>query len=268
VRGQAGEPADGEPGRDGGVAEWDLQVSVADLVIASRRAAVVTSAAGSGGQGDAAGECAADGGPEPGEGGQGGVPADPVPGTGLGLGSAEHVLSGLDRFFRRLAAPGDGDEIGHGRGLARGYLAQVEPDAQGPFRPPASQASCRSARLLSPTRDLPDRPLRLPVRKGAVVRRSASMAIVLPDTRALAATPPQRLQPARSARTPRPAATTRRDHRPARRPSCWPAMPLAYYRSSAGAALTAGVSRHSQFPRKRFVKRCTSRFRGNAAATA
>src|SRR5487761_521153 len=90
VRGQAGEPGglgDRQPdrgdaggaglpaaGRDGGVAERDLQVSVADLVIAARRAAAVTSAAGGGGQGDAAGKCAADGGgPELGEGGQGGV---------------------------------------------------------------------------------------------------------------------------------------------------------------------------------------------------
>ena len=31
--------------------------------------------------------------PELGEGGQGGVPAEPVPGAGLGLVPAEHVLS-------------------------------------------------------------------------------------------------------------------------------------------------------------------------------
>ena len=81
--GRAGLPA---AGGDGRVTERDAQVSAADVVLAVCRVAVVAGDAGGGGQGDGAGECAPDGGgPELGEGGQGGVPADPVPGAGLGL---------------------------------------------------------------------------------------------------------------------------------------------------------------------------------------
>jgi len=103
--GQAGQPrglGDGQPDRaeagrarlasadgHGRVAERDPQVCVVDLVVA---AAVSGSSEGSrvrvcGGELDAAVQGVADGrGAELGEGGQGGVPADPVPGADLGTG--------------------------------------------------------------------------------------------------------------------------------------------------------------------------------------
>ena len=87
--------------RDGRVAEGYLQVSVADVAVASRGAARMVLAV-AGGEGDAAGQRAADGaGAELGEGGQGGVPADAVPAPGLALVPAEHVLARFERFLRR-----------------------------------------------------------------------------------------------------------------------------------------------------------------------
>ena len=87
--------------RDGGVAEGDLQVGVTDravavaVAVADRGAGarrVLTGGVGvvvgvvDGGQGDAGGDRVADGcGAELGEGGQGGVPAGPVPAADLGL---------------------------------------------------------------------------------------------------------------------------------------------------------------------------------------
>jgi hypothetical protein len=76
---------------------------------------------------DAAGECTADGGGvQLGQGRQGGVPADAVPATGLGPVPVEGVLAGGERVFDRPAAPGDGNEIGHGGGPARRRPAQGE----------------------------------------------------------------------------------------------------------------------------------------------
>ena len=64
-------------------------------------AAVTGVVAGGVGEGDAAGQGVADGGgAELGEGGQGGVPADPVPGAGLGLVPAESVFAEFEIFFQ------------------------------------------------------------------------------------------------------------------------------------------------------------------------
>src|SRR5512142_2333441 len=119
------QPEGGEAGRAGlAAADWDgrvtkgnQQVSVADVAGVHGAAGVVPGA----GQLDVAGECVADGGgPELGEGGQGGVPADAVPAPGLGLVPAERVLARFERFLYRPAAPGDCDEIRHGGRPARG----------------------------------------------------------------------------------------------------------------------------------------------------
>jgi hypothetical protein len=84
---------------DGRVAEGYLQVSVAD-VVAGRRVRVVVVAEAGGGEIDAAVECAPDGGgPELGEGGQGGVPEGPGPAAGLALIPSEHVLAGFEGLF-------------------------------------------------------------------------------------------------------------------------------------------------------------------------
>lgn len=75
---------------DGRVAERDAQVSVADVVLA-----VVTCGGGGAGEGDVAAQVVADRClPQLRQGGQGGVPADRVPGAGLGLGlvPAQEVL--------------------------------------------------------------------------------------------------------------------------------------------------------------------------------
>jgi hypothetical protein len=59
-----------------------------------------------GGKGDLAVQGGADGEvAELGEGGQGGVPADPLEGPQLGLVPAECILPGLERFFYRPAPP-------------------------------------------------------------------------------------------------------------------------------------------------------------------
>ena len=120
--GRAGLPA---AVRDGRVAEGDLQVSVADVAVACRRSAVAG--------GPAAGRVM--------------LPSSAprmaaarswaraaravcrqiaVPGAGLGLVPAEHVLSRFERFLHRPAAPGDGDEVRHGRRAAGRRPAQVE----------------------------------------------------------------------------------------------------------------------------------------------
>ena len=81
--GRAGLPA---AGRDGRVAEGYLQVSVADVAVGRGGVGVVVAVAG-GREGDAAGQRAADGGgPELGQGGQGGMPADRRPRCGPGTG--------------------------------------------------------------------------------------------------------------------------------------------------------------------------------------
>lgn len=62
-------------------------------------------ALGRGGRGDVTAKRVADGGvAELGERGQGGVPADRVPGARLGLVPAGHVLSGLERFLAGASA--------------------------------------------------------------------------------------------------------------------------------------------------------------------
>src|SRR5260370_1108735 len=79
--------------RDGRVAEGYLQVSVADVAVASRGAArMVLAVAGGGGE---AGRQRAPGGagPELGGGGQGGVPAGARPGGGPGVGPCRGVLA-------------------------------------------------------------------------------------------------------------------------------------------------------------------------------
>ncbi len=106
--GRAGQPG---PGGDGRVAERDAQVSVVGLVPVVAPAvilpgAVFGSVVAAGGwrgrESDVAAERVADGDiAELGEGGQGGVPADRVPGAHLGLVAAECVLSGLERFLSR-----------------------------------------------------------------------------------------------------------------------------------------------------------------------
>ena len=165
VRGQAGEPGglgDRQPdrgdagraglpaaGRDGRVAEGDLQVSVADVgrrlsrvVVAARltagRAMLPVSAprmaAARSWARAASAVCR----------------QIAVPGAGLGLVPAEHVLSGFERFLRRPAAPGDGDEIGHGRRPARRRPAQVEGElVRAGDQPPDQQVLARGWRWRS-----------------------------------------------------------------------------------------------------------------------
>ncbi len=99
-RGDAGRAGLPGPGGDGRVAERDAQVSAADVVLAA--GAVVTARAGGGaGEGDVAAQVVADGGlPQLGQGGQGGVPADRIPGAGLALVPAQ-VLPGLERLLNQ-----------------------------------------------------------------------------------------------------------------------------------------------------------------------
>ena len=81
-------------GGDGRVAEGYAQVSVVDVGVGvAAGAAGGAAGAGCGRQLDQAAQGVADGGvAELGEGGQGGVPADGVPGPGLGLVPAEQSL--------------------------------------------------------------------------------------------------------------------------------------------------------------------------------
>jgi len=85
------------------VAEGDHQVSVVNVtVVAVILGGAGTLAAGGGGKGYLAVQGAADSDvAELGEGGQGGVPADPVPCPDLGLVPAQHVLSRFERFLNR-----------------------------------------------------------------------------------------------------------------------------------------------------------------------
>ena len=92
--GDAGRAALAAADRDGRVTEGNQQVSVADIAVVHGVVAGVVPGAG---ELDVAGERVADGGgPELGEGGQGGVQADAVPAPGLGLVPAEHVLARLN----------------------------------------------------------------------------------------------------------------------------------------------------------------------------
>ena len=167
----------GCPGGDGRVAERDAQVSVAGLVPVVVSAAVVSAAVcgsavvaagGRGREGDVAAQGVADGGvAELGEGGQGGVPADRVPGARLGLVPAEHVFPRFERFFHRPPAACDGDEIGHGGRLVFRGPAQVERQVARPGEQAADQ------------QDMPraggggQRPVRVSGPLGAVPARAA-----------------------------------------------------------------------------------------------
>jgi hypothetical protein len=72
------------------------------LVAGGAVAVAGTAGAGGGGQGDDAGDGVADGDlAQLGEGGQGGVPADRIPGPGLALVPAQDALSGLERLLSR-----------------------------------------------------------------------------------------------------------------------------------------------------------------------
>src|SRR2546430_2624570 len=111
--GRAGLPA---AGGDGRVAERDAQVGAADVVLAVAAAVVVANAGGGAWEGDVGAQVVADGGVAGlGEGGQGGVTADRVPGAGLALVPARQVLSRFERFLGRPPAACDGDEERHGR---------------------------------------------------------------------------------------------------------------------------------------------------------
>ncbi len=93
--GRAGLPA---PDGDGRVAERDGQVGAADVVLA----VVVARAGRVAREGDVTAQVVADRCvPQLRQGGQGGVPADRVPGPGLGLVPAQEVLPGLERLFNR-----------------------------------------------------------------------------------------------------------------------------------------------------------------------
>ena len=110
----------------GAVAGVDLQVSGAGGGLADGGRGVAGGGR-CGGEDVSAGERGLDGGgPQLGEGGQRGVPADRVPGAGLGLVPAEGILSGFESYFYWPAAACDGDEVGHGRGPAFRCPAQVE----------------------------------------------------------------------------------------------------------------------------------------------
>src|SRR5260370_20884708 len=88
----------------------DLQVSGIDGGLVRGLRGVLAGGCG-GGEGDGAGEGGLDGGgPELGEGGQGGVPADRVPGAGPGPGPAEGVLSRFGSGFDWAAAAPDGGD--------------------------------------------------------------------------------------------------------------------------------------------------------------
>ena len=87
--GRAGLPAAGGNGR---VAERDAQVSAADVAVVAT--AVVAACAGGGREGDVAAQVVADGClPQLGDGGQGGVPAEPRPRRGPGTGPSPGRLS-------------------------------------------------------------------------------------------------------------------------------------------------------------------------------
>ena len=87
--GRAGLPAAGGNGR---VAERDAQVSAAGVAVVA--AAVVAACAGGGREGDVAAQVVADRClPQLGDGGQGGVPAEPRPRRGPGTGPSPGRLS-------------------------------------------------------------------------------------------------------------------------------------------------------------------------------
>jgi len=91
------------PGGDGKrcPADMELQVSGGYGALARGGRGACRGVRG-GGQGDGAGERGADGDrPELGEGGQDGVPADRVPGAGLGLVPAEGVFPRFESLFNR-----------------------------------------------------------------------------------------------------------------------------------------------------------------------
>ena len=99
-RGDAGRAGLSAPSGDGRVPERDAQVR-ADVVAV---VTVVVAACAGGGvrEGDVAAQVVADSClPQLRQGGQGGVPADRVPGAGLALVPAKEVLPGLERFFSR-----------------------------------------------------------------------------------------------------------------------------------------------------------------------
>src|SRR6266700_7489390 len=120
--GRAGLAADGGQRRGSGV---DLQVIGAGGLADGGRGV-----AGGGrcrGEDVSAGERGLDGGgPQLGQRGQRGVPADRVVRPGLALVPAEGVLPRLESYFYWPAAACDRDEIGHGRGTAFRRPAQVE----------------------------------------------------------------------------------------------------------------------------------------------
>jgi hypothetical protein len=124
LRGEGGQPCglgdgqldSGDPGRAGlaapdrdrCVAERKAQVSV---IIVGRFRVRGSSWSGvlRGGGLDGAVQGVPDGGlAELGEGGQDGVPADPVPGPDLGLVPAEDVFARFERFFGAAPSPGPG----------------------------------------------------------------------------------------------------------------------------------------------------------------
>src|SRR5579859_4618368 len=118
----------GLPGGDGNwrVSSGEPQVSVGHGGLL-RGAAAGRGAFPGWREGDGTGQGGLDGdGPQLGEGGQGGVPVEGVPGEGLGLIPAEGVLSRLERGLGRPPAGRDGEEVGQGSGAAFGRVAQVE----------------------------------------------------------------------------------------------------------------------------------------------
>src|SRR5712691_9332741 len=121
--GRAGLAAAGGQRRGAGI---EQQVSGAGGGLVRGLRGVLAGGCG-GGEGDGAGEGGLDGGgPELGEGGQGGVPADRVPGAGLALVPAEGVLSRFESGFDWPAAARDGDEVRHGRWPVFRCPAEVE----------------------------------------------------------------------------------------------------------------------------------------------
>ena len=148
MRGGRGWPA---PCGHGRVAERDPQVSVGYVVGVAAMEAGAIGRAGSvwrrGAGLDSAAQGVADGdAAELSEGGQGGVPADGVPGAGLALVPAEHVLPGFEGFFCWPAAPGDGDEACH-RGEDPGRrVAQIEGELVRAGQQPADEQEVPRAR--------------------------------------------------------------------------------------------------------------------------
>src|SRR5271166_2545614 len=155
LAGEAGQPGglgDGEPDRadagrarlpgpggDGRVAERDAQVSTADLLLFFLLFLLLLLGAG-GREGDVAAQGVADGGvAELGEGGQGGVPTGRVPGPGLGLVPAEHVLPGFERLLAGPAPPGDRHEERHRGRLVFRSPAQVKRQVARPGEQAADQ---------------------------------------------------------------------------------------------------------------------------------